>query len=176
MPESHLGALLELVPNEQLEQAFGVDSETVGRAVVLTLSGLVSALEVETAHPAGSRDLDDALKRRVPSAVRGETPSIDVDEGRRIVEGVFGKRRERAVGVLVEKADDPVVAGLVPELLPMLAPILMQYLAAQRAGVPNDAHARSHTQDVLAQLFSGLTGEQRQSGSLEQLLGKLFRR
>ncbi len=82
--------------------------------------------------PAGAASLERAVKSHDPSLVEGGVNLADVDEedGRKIVRNVFGDNTDQVVTAL-DKKEGGGAGDLIGKLLPILAPIVLAFLAKQ---------------------------------------------
>ena len=115
--------------------------------------------------------LVEALRRDGVTDVDVDT--VDTDDGRRIVNHVFGDNEEQVVNQLGGLGGG---GELFKKLLPMLAPLVMGFLAKQftnRGGADSNAAAQQHDDPGsgggLGDLFGGGGG-----GGLGDLLGGLL--
>ena len=117
--------ILDQVPIDQLAGQLGVGSDEVRQAAEQALPALLGGLQANASDPAGADSLLAAL-----SDHQGAVTSLgDVDEqdGRAIVGNIFGGNTDQVVGRLGELSGTS--GSLVQKLLPLLAPIVMSWLA-----------------------------------------------
>ncbi len=119
------------VPIDQLAQQVGADEESTRAAVEQIVPSLLGGLQANAQDPAGQASLLGALGDH-----QGETPaidSVDTGDGQRIVDNVFGGNTDEVVNRL---GGMPSGAGgdIVKKLLPILAPIVLNYLSKQVLG------------------------------------------
>jgi hypothetical protein len=125
------------LPIDDIAARLGVDRETAQHAVELALPTLVGGMQANAQDPAASRSLAGALGQHDNSlldAVLGDQglDAVDTDDGDQIVRHVFGGKSDQVLSQLGSTSG--VGGGLVAKLLPMLAPIVMSYLAKQLFG------------------------------------------
>nr|WP_296773888.1 DUF937 domain-containing protein [Rhodococcus sp. (in: high G+C Gram-positive bacteria)] len=131
-----LDELLAQIPIAQIASKLGVDEETAKSAVTRALPTLVGGLEANAQDPAGAASLENALQQHSSSSLLDGGVDIDqVDEadGAKIVSNVFGDKKSdvaSALGGISGGAD----SGLVSKVLPLLAPIVLAYLAKKFTG------------------------------------------
>src|SRR4051794_1387299 len=126
----------------------------------------------------GAGSLAEAIGQHDNDLLTGgvDVNQVDTAEGDKIVQHVFGDSR----GQVVDQLGSVGGAGgsdLMGKLLPMLAPIVMSYLAQRftqgGAGTPGAAGAGGLGGD-LGGLLGGLLGGSGQTGGLGDLLGGLL--
>jgi hypothetical protein len=117
--------ILDQVPVDQLAGQLGVGSDEVRQAAEHALPALLGGLQANASDPAGADSLLAAL-----SDHQGAVNSVgDVDEqdGRAIVGNIFGGNTDQVVNQLGGLGGTS--GSLVQRLLPLLAPIVMSWLA-----------------------------------------------
>ena len=129
-----LDDLRSQLPIGDIAARLGVDEATARKAVDDALPALVAGLGANAADPAGAASLERAVTRHDPALVEGGVNLGDVDEedGRKIVRNVFGDNTDRVVSALDAKEKQETGRGdLIGKLLPILAPIVLSFLAGQ---------------------------------------------
>jgi hypothetical protein len=123
--------ILGQVPLQQLASQLGVDESEVEQAARTALPALLGGLQANAADPAGAQSLASALSEH-----QGTVSSLaDVDEqdGQKIVGNIFGDNTDQVVSQLGGLGSGNGGSGssgsLVQKLLPILAPIVMSWLA-----------------------------------------------
>ena len=116
--------ILGQVPVDELAQRFGVDRTEIEQATESALPALLGGLQANASDPAAARSLLGALPDH-EAQVNG-LADIDEDDGRRIVGNIFGDNTDRVVNQLGGSGGS---GGLVSKLLPILAPIVLSWLA-----------------------------------------------
>ena len=126
--------LMGQIPLDQLADKLGVDRATAEQATRKALPALLAGLQANAQDPAGEASLAQALgKHSKPLFGSGvDLSQIDTDDGDAIVGHVFGANREQVVNKLgsTGAADQ----GLIGKLLPMLAPMVLSWLAGKFMG------------------------------------------
>lgn len=131
--------LLGQLPMGELANKLGVDEATAEQAAKTALPTLLAGLQANAEDPAGAQSLESALAQHQDSSLLDGGVSLDqVDEadGEKIVGNVFGDKKSEVVNALgglggLGGGDGGGQSGLISKLLPMLAPIVMAYLAKQ---------------------------------------------
>ncbi len=172
-----MGAVDDILSNiniDQLAQLLGTDTSTAESAAAAAIPTLLGSLQANASTPDGAASLADALGRHAESSATGEDLSqIDIDDGRKIVQHAVAGDPQRLAGVSGLGGD------LLAKLLPILAPIVMNYLARQFLG----GGAQTATQtgasdgglgDLLGGLLGGSVGSASSGNALGDLLGGLL--
>ncbi|MFZ4893846.1 DUF937 domain-containing protein [Plantibacter sp. Mn2098] len=190
---SSLEELISQLPIGDIANKLGVDSGTAEAAVKQALPALLGGLEAN-AKDGGADSIAKAVEQHGTSLVDGGVSLDDVDtaDGEKIVDHVFGDKKQDVVAALGNTqpaaAASPISGDLIGKLLPMLAPVVMSFLAKQFQGksAASDATAAEPASsggggigDVLGGLLGGLTGGGASasggssSGGLGDILGSL---
>lgn len=131
-----LDELISQIPIGQLAAKLGVDEATAKSAVERALPTLVGGLEANAQDPAGAASLESALNNHSASGLLDggvDLDQVDEADGAKIVSNVFGDKKNdvaSALGGISGGAD----SGLVAKVLPLLAPIVLAYLAKRLTG------------------------------------------
>ena len=127
--------LMKELPIGDIAKRLGVDEATAKQAIDQALPTLFGGLKANAQDPAGERSIAEAVEQHPPSLVEGGVDLTDVDEadGEKIVRHVFGDNKQQVVQAL---GGLPKGGGraLQEKLLPILAPIVLSYLAKQLGG------------------------------------------
>ncbi|EME64961.1 hypothetical protein G352_12027 [Rhodococcus ruber BKS 20-38] len=172
---SSLDELLSQIPVDQIARRLGVDEQTAATAVRAALPTLVGGLEANTRDPDGATSLLSALDQHRDSPLLEDgvnVTDVDTADGDRIVSNVFGDNKDRVVQTL-GRADGAGGSDLVARLLPILAPIVLTYLARQ-AGKSGEPGGLSDLLGGLLRSASGGTGSGGASGGLGGVLGSVL--
>jgi len=117
--------ILDQVPIDQLAGQLGVGSDEVRQATEQALPALLGGLQANASDPAGADSLMAALSDH-QAPVTG-LDDVDEQDGRAIVGNIFGGSTDQVVNQLGGLGGSS--GGLVQKLLPLLAPIVMSWLA-----------------------------------------------
>ncbi len=117
--------ILDQVPIDQLAGQLGVGSDEVRQAAEHALPALLGGLQANASDPAGADSLLAALSDH-QGAVTG-LDDVDEQDGRAIVGNIFGGSTDQVVNQLGGLGGTS--GSLVQKLLPLLAPIVMSWLA-----------------------------------------------
>ncbi len=122
--------ILNQVPIDELAAQLGVDRSEVQQAAETALPALLGGLQANAADPAGASSLMAALSdHQSPVSSLGD---VDQADGQAIVGNIFGGNTDQVVnqlGGLGSGGSGSGMGGLVQKLLPILAPIVMSWLA-----------------------------------------------
>jgi hypothetical protein len=157
--------LLSRIPTDQIAARLGVDAATADAAVRAALPALVGGMSANAQHPDGAASLAGALGQHDPGLVDGgvDVGQVDTADGQRIVGHVFGANVEPVAERVGGSAG--VSRELIAKLLPLLAPIVMSYLAkrlGQSSGGPGGSGG------------AGGSGGSEQGGGLADILGSIL--
>ncbi|RJO78772.1 DUF937 domain-containing protein [Nocardia panacis] len=146
--------LLALVPIAQIAAKLGVDESTAASAVQAALPTLLGGLQAGADHPEGASTLVDTLAGH-GELVEGDgavdIDRVDVHAGSRIVDDVFGADQSNVISTL-GATDGAGGNDLMAQVLPILAPIVLAYLAKQLGG------AQGGSTGAIGEILGGLLG------------------
>ena len=176
-----LDDLMSIIPIDDIAAKLGVDKETATAAVSAALPALVSGMAANAEDPAGAASLSKALASKDTALVEGGVNLADVDDedGAKIVHHVFGDNENQVIAALgsTGKAD----GGMLSKLLPMLAPIVMAFLASKlsKGGASSESTASTKQEDAgggLGDVLGGILGggSGGSGGGLGDILGGLL--
>lgn len=117
--------ILSQVPVDQLAARFGVEPGEIEQAAQTALPALLGGMHANAGDPAGASSLLGALGDHQGQV--GGLDDIDEGDGQRIVGNIFGGNTDQVVSRLGGGSGSS--GGLVAKLLPILAPIVMSWLA-----------------------------------------------
>ncbi len=168
---SEIEQILSQVPMDQVAAALGVDRADAEQATRAAIPALLGGMQANAQDPAGAASLAGALQQHDGSALGAPVDQLDTHDGQRIVQNVFGDQTNDVVARL-GGATPGNGSSLVSKLLPILAPIVMAYLAKKLQGGSAGTTAGSATGagggglgDILGQVLGGAGGAQTQPGT-----------
>ena len=174
-----ISQLLSSLPLDRIAARLGEDPAQVRAAAERILPALIAGMGANAEDPAGRDSLAQAVAQHDPAFVEGgvDVEAIDTGDGQQITRHVFGEN-EDAVAARLGGLGGGV--GLVRKLLPILAPLVMSWLAGRlrQGGAGTGDTARSGAsqggllEQVLRQVLGG--GQQPGGGALGDLLGGLL--
>lgn len=127
---SQFDELYAQVPISQLANRFGVDESEMAEAVRTALPALLGGLEANASDPAGADSLMRALSQHTESP--SDLEQVDTTDGDKIVGHIYGDNTDRVVHQLGGLGGT--TGSLVQKLLPILAPIVLSWLAGKLGG------------------------------------------
>lgn len=182
---SDLNDLIAQLPIGSIAQALGVDEATANQAVQAALPALLGGLDANAQDEAGAASLQQALLQhedRLPGDGQIDVDAIDTDDGDKIVGHVFGDQTD-AVAQQLGGLGGGLSSGLIRKLLPMLAPIVMSYIAKRMRGGGGQQQQASSGGGGLGDLLGGLLqsglgggggGQSSGGGGILDMLGGLL--
>lgn len=117
--------ILDQVPIDELASQLGVQRDEVRQAAESALPALLGGLHANASDPAGADSLLAALPEH--QGTIGGLDDVDEQDGRAIVGNIFGENTDQVVNQLGGLGGSS--GGLVQKLLPILAPIVLSWLA-----------------------------------------------
>jgi len=174
--------ILSQIPLGQLASPLGVNEQEAEQATRTALPALLGGIQANTEDPGGASSFAQAVQQHDPSLVEGgvDLNEVDPNEGQKIVNHVFGAQQ----GQVVQQLGGVGGAGgsaLIQKLLPILAPIVMAYIAKQLTGATSNVGADGGLGGLLGGLLGGVLGggnapaAQQQGGpDLGSILGGLL--
>lgn len=172
-----MGAVDDIKANldlDQVAQLLGTNPDEANVLVDEALASLVGQLDNNVSDAAGAASLTRALDQHVSSAAFGNTVdlgAIDTADGAKIVDHVYSPTQLQALS-------GGQSGSLLQKLLPILAPIVMAYLAQRLSGAIG-ADTRGRTGggglgDILGGMFGGGQSSSGSGGGLGDILGDLL--
>lgn len=125
--------LLSTLPIDQLAQRVGASPEEVEAAARNALPALLMGMGANAQDPAGEESLRGAIQQHDPQLLDGgiNVDDVDPDDGAKITHHVFGPNEDQVVNQLGGLGGGN---ALIQKLLPILAPIVMSWLAGKLMG------------------------------------------
>lgn len=173
----NINDLLKQVPLGEIAEKFGVDEATARQAVTQALPGLLGGMAVNASDDKGAQQLTAALKKHEGAKI-DHLAEVNTEDGKKIVNHVLGDKQDAVAQALGAQGGGG-LSDLIPKLLPLLAPIVMAYLAKQLGGGSSQAGSASSSGgigDLLGGLLGGGSGgsASNSGGDLGDLLGGLL--
>lgn len=180
----NINQLLSSLPIDNIAGRLGKDPAEVQAAAQQILPALLAGMGANAQDPAGRDSLAQALNQHDPSLVEGgvDVDAIDTEDGAKIAHHIFGPQEDQVAQQLGGLGAG---SGLVKQLLPILAPLAMSWLAGrmQQRGGGTSPSAPSSQGGVLEQILGQVLGGSQQNqapaggsggGILGDLLGGLL--
>jgi hypothetical protein len=161
------------VPIDQLADQLGVDEETAAKTARAAGAVLLGGMEANAQDAAGAASLQKAVAEHDPGLIEGgvDLGQVDSDDGAKIVRNVFGDNEDQIVNTLGGLGDGKggLDSGLLRKALPILAPIVLAFLAKSFGGRGQGAQGGGGgLGDILGGLLGGGSGG---GGGLGDILG-----
>lgn len=133
---SDIDEILQAVPLDDVANELGVDRATAEQAARTAIPTLLAGLQANAADPAGAASLAGALGSHDNSlGASASLADIDESDGQAIVSNIFGSHKDAVVSTLAESpATGSLGGGALKKLLPILAPIVLSWLAKKYGG------------------------------------------
>ena len=120
---------------DQLASLLGVDEATAEQATRQAIPALLGGMQANAEDPAGAASLAGALGDHPSDLIDGgvDLDQVDADDGEKIVGNVFGTNQDQVAQTLGGNLGGQ-GSGLIKQLLPILAPIVLAYLSKRLMG------------------------------------------
>jgi hypothetical protein len=178
-----LSSLLKQIPVDDIAKQLGIDESVAEAAVAQIVPGLVAGLAANAEDPKGAASLTKALSHD-RGGVKKKVTEIDVEDGKKIVSNVYGDKQDAVATKLAASATKASAAGdvtqdIIKQILPIVAPIVLAWLAEQFLGGKKEEPAakeeESSTGGAIGDLLGGLLGgSSGSSNSTGDLLGGIL--
>lgn len=133
MDQASIEEIVSQIPVGQLAAQLGVDEETADQAVRSAVPALLGGLAANAQDPGGAASLQTALAQHANDTI--DLSSVDVADGEKIVHHIYGDNTDEVVSRLGGLGGDGKGGGgLMKMLLPLLAPLIMGWLAKRGTG------------------------------------------
>ena len=174
--------LLKQIPMDQIAGQLGIDPAQAEQLARQAVPALVGGMEANAKDPGGAASLTKALEQHADDPLEEEAldiSKVDTEDGAKIVKHVFGDNEEQVANQLGGLGGGG-GSGTIMKLLPLLAPLVMGFLAkqfsnkGQAAGAaeglaPGGGESGGGLSDMLGGLLGGEGG-----GGLSDMLGGLL--
>ena len=149
--------LLAQIPISDIASQLGIEESVAEAAVQHVLPGLVGGLKAN-ADEGGAESLEKALTKHKGAKLRGVS-DVDTADGEKIVKHVFGDKKDAVAATLAGSSKSGVTDTIIKQILPIVAPIVLAWLANQFLGGSSDSKAKKSDSDGgLGDLLGGLLG------------------
>lgn len=174
MASVNINDLLNEIPLNDIAAQFGIDEATAKQAVTQALPGLLGGMAVNASNEEGATQLASALKKHEGAKFKG-LDAVDTEDGKKIVKHVLGDK-EQDVALALGAQGEGGLGDIIQKLLPVLAPIVMAFLAKQFSGseTTQSASTGGGIGDLLGGLLGGGSGSGSSGGGIGDLLGGLL--
>ena len=165
MSTSAVEEILGQLPLPQLAAQLGVDPQTAAQAAAAAIPSLIGGLQ-HNADQGQEQAIAGALAQHGSSNLFDsgsvDLNSVDAEDGAKIVQHIFGDQSTQLAHAIGQKTGTS--GSLVNQLLPILAPIVLAYLAKKLTG---SQQGSSSTGGMLGSILGGILS----GGGLESVLG-----
>ena len=176
-----LNALLDQIPVGDIAEQLGIDEDVAKAAVKQVLPGLVGGLAANANDEKGQATLKNVLKHH-NKGIAKSVKDVDTEDGKKIVRIVFGANEDAVVSKLAAASTKSDVTGdIIKQVLPIVAPIVLSWLASQFLGgkqdsaepaaAPKEEESSGGIGDLLGDLLSSPQGKEIAGDLLGGLLG-----
>ncbi|MCA1782684.1 MAG: DUF937 domain-containing protein [Dermatophilaceae bacterium] len=175
---SGLDDILRSLPMDQLARQLGTDEATAAQAASMALPALLGGLQANAADPQGAASLQQAIGQHDDGLLDSgvDLDRVDTNDGAKISSHIFGSNQDQVVQALGGAGGANLGGDLMKRLLPLLAPIVLSYLAKQMQGGgarrgSTDGGASTPSLPPQTQSGGGSSGA---PGSLQDMLGQVL--
>ena len=179
---SDLDGLINLIPIGDIAKKLGIDESVARAAGAVAVPAIVGGLAANAKDQGGAASLESALGNHAGKTVK-TLDDVDEKDGQKIVKNVFGSKTDEVAAAAGAKAGGPDSGAIVAQVLPIVAPIVLAWVAQQflggkkaapEAAAPAPAAPASTGTDIgslLGGLLSSKEGQDVVGGLLGGLLG-----
>lgn len=173
---SDLDGLISQIPIGDIAKKLGIDESVARQAVAVAVPAIVGGLDAN-AKAGGAKSLEKALVNHQGKNI--SVDDVDEEDGKKIVNNVFGDKKSEVVSA-VSKPGGVDLSGIVAQVLPIIAPIVLSYLASQFLGGKKEAAAETPAaaepaaSGGIGDLLGGLLGSSQGQDIVGGLLGGLL--
>jgi hypothetical protein len=166
---SGLDDLLSQIPTSDIAKSIGVDEGEVNTAVHLLVPVLVSGLQHNAQDPEHASTIESAADSHAGLLDGGvSVDQVDQNEGQQAIARIFGGNDAGQVAAALAGGGGG-NSGLLKQLLPILAPIVLAYIGKQMTGggaAKEAAGGGGALNDVLGSILGGMAGGNKSMGSV----------
>ena len=188
---SDIDGLLALIPVGAIAQKLGIPEDVARGAVSQVVPTLLGGMAANAKNVSGAASLEKALAAHSGVFPRTpvDDPKLDDDsdgdgdgDGEKIVSNVFGSKRNDVVAAVASTGDSNITQDIIAKVLPIVAPIVIGWLASQFFGKKQAAPAEPAAapassggiDDLLGNLLGGSQGGFQGGDILGSVLGGLL--
>jgi len=176
-----LSGLINQIPIDDIAKMIGVDPSVAEAAVAVAVPAMVGGLSANAQDAGGAKSLEAALGKHTTTST--SIDKIDTADGQKIVKHVFGAKQKDVVAAAADKAAAPGIdmGPIVAQVLPIIAPIVLAYLAKQltqgsgaAAAPAAPATPAPSTSGGIGEILGGLMSDPQTQSAIGGLLGSLL--
>ena len=181
---SDFDGLLDLIPVGDIAKQLGVSEDVAEAAVKQAIPAIIGGMAANAKDAGGAKSLEKALSKHATSSSgkKVSVKEIDTADGEKIVNNVFGSKKNDVVAAVADTSKGDVTKELIAKLLPIIAPIVIAFVAqqflGQKAETPAPKAEEKETTsssggigDLLGGLLGSSQGQEIIGGVLGGLLG-----
>ena len=139
-----LSGLMNLIPIGEIAKKLGIDESVAEAAVAVAVPAIVGGLAANAKEEGGAKSLEKALGKHQGKAPK-KLAEVDEADGEKIVANVFGAKKNdvalAAASTVDAKGDGIDIGAIVGQVLPIIAPIVLAWVANQFLGGGSKADA-----------------------------------
>lgn len=172
---AELDGLIDLIPIDDIAKKLGIDEKTAKSAVKTALPAIVAGLTANASSEDGAAALEKALTKHQSKSTK--LADVDEEDGEKIVNHVFGKKKAAVEEAAAGKAD--VTQEIIAKVLPIIAPIVLAWLAKKFLGGSSEsakpkAEEKEESSGGIGDILGDLMGSKQGQDMLGGLLGGLL--
>lgn len=177
---SDFDGLLELIPIGDIAKQLGVPEDVAESAVKQAIPAIIGGMAANAKDSGGAQSLEKALSKHATSTSGKKVSSvkdIDTSDGEKIVNNVFGVKKTEVAAAVADTSKGDVTKELIAKLLPIIAPIVIAFVAKQFLGQKEAAPAAKEaapSSGGIGDLLGGLLGSSEGQDIVGGLLGGLL--
>ena len=172
---AELDGLIELIPIGDIAKKLGINEKEAKSAVKAALPTIVAGLTANAGNAEGAAKLEKTLAKHTSKSTKID--DIDEEDGKKIVNHVFGSKKEAVEEAAAAKSD--VTKELIAKILPIVAPIVLAWLASKFLGgdsakTETKSEAKEESSGGIGDILGGLASSKEGQDILGGLLGGLL--
>jgi hypothetical protein len=172
---SDLDGLINLIPIDDIAKKLGIDPSVAKAAVAVAVPAIVGGLANNAPSADGAKAIENAATHHATKST--DLASIDTADGAKIVSHVFGAKKDEVVDAVAKKSGGVDLGPIVQQLLPIIAPIVLAFLAQQLTGKKTEtktAAPATSTGGDIGSILGGLLADPSTQSVVGGLLGGLL--
>lgn len=173
---SDLDGLINLIPIDDIAKQLNIDPSVAKAAVAVAVPAIVGGLANNAKSEDGAKALTNAATHHAGKST--DLSKIDTEDGAKIVSHVFGNQKDDVVQAVAGKSGGVDLGPIVQKLLPIIAPIVLAFLAQQLTGKKEEAAkpaaAPAATGGDIGSILGGLLSDPSTQSMVGGLLGGLL--
>jgi hypothetical protein len=179
---SDFDGLLDLIPIGDIAKQLGVPEDVAEAAVKQAIPAIVGGMAANAKDSGGAKSLEKALSKHATTSSSGKKVAIndiDTSDGEKIVNNVFGAKKSDVAAAVADTSKGDVTKELIAKLLPIIAPIVISFIASQFLGQKAETPAAKEEAPAassggIGDLLGGLLGSAGGQEVLGSVLGGLL--